>query len=232
MLRSHLVFPVGLLLALALGLQLSHADLWWADRLYAWSGGQWAWRDAWLTETLLHVGGRKFVAAGALGLLALALASGVITPLAPWRATLGYLLGSAVLAALLVNLAKQLTHVDCPWDLLRYGGERPYIGLFEPHPRTFPYGECFPAGHASAGYAWLGLYYVARAWRPRWRWAVLGAVLALGTAFGLAQQLRGAHFLSHDLWSLLLCWAIATLGYWWRPVGPASRILALTGRDG
>ena len=27
--------------------------------------------------------------------------------------------------------------------------------------------------------------------------------------FGIAQQLRGAHFLSHDLWALMLCWLVA-----------------------
>lgn len=31
----------------------------------------------------------------------------------------------------------------------------------------------------------------------------------LGLTFGITQQLRGAHFLSHDLWSAALCWAIA-----------------------
>jgi membrane-associated PAP2 superfamily phosphatase len=27
--------------------------------------------------------------------------------------------------------------------------------------------------------------------------------------FGIAQQLRGAHFLSHDLWSFGVCWIVA-----------------------
>ena len=33
--------------------------------------------------------------------------------------------------------------------------------------------------------------------------------LAAGAVFGLAQQLRGAHFLSHDIASLAVCWAVA-----------------------
>ena len=30
--------------------------------------------------------------------------------------------------------------------------------------------------------------------------------LVIGISFGLAQQLRGAHFLSHDVWSAAICW--------------------------
>lgn len=29
--------------------------------------------------------------------------------------------------------------------------------------------------------------------------------------FGAAQQLRGAHFLSHDLWTLATCWTVSLL---------------------
>ena len=28
----------------------------------------------------------------------------------------------------------------------------------------------------------------------------------IGTVFALGQQARGAHFLSHDLWTLAICW--------------------------
>ncbi|MFZ9583466.1 MAG: phosphatase PAP2 family protein [Pseudohongiellaceae bacterium] len=231
MLRTHLLLPSLLLLPCAVWLELAQVDLWWADRLYAWSGGQWSWRDAWLTATLVHEGGRQLVSGLALCLLLLALASARVTVLRAWRAALLSVLVTAVVGALLVNVAKRLTHVDCPWDLLRYGGELPYVRVFEPHPRTFAYGQCFPAGHASAGYAWFGLYFLVRAYRPRWRWLALGAVLTVGGVFGLAQQMRGAHFLSHDVWSLLICWTTATLVYRWAPYGQLPTAAALTGKD-
>ena len=34
---------------------------------------------------------------------------------------------------------------------------------------------------------------------------IVSALLA-GLALGLAQQMRGAHFMSHTLWSAWLCW--------------------------
>ena len=33
--------------------------------------------------------------------------------------------------------------------------------------------------------------------------------LAAGLVFGISQQFRGAHFLSHDIWSLALCWYLS-----------------------
>jgi membrane-associated PAP2 superfamily phosphatase len=37
----------------------------------------------------------------------------------------------------------------------------------------------------------------------------LAAALAAGMVLGLAQQWRGAHFMSHTLWSAAVCWAVA-----------------------
>ena len=37
----------------------------------------------------------------------------------------------------------------------------------------------------------------------------MASALVIGLVFGIAQQLRGAHFLSHDLWALMVCWLVA-----------------------
>jgi membrane-associated PAP2 superfamily phosphatase len=209
----RLLWPVLLLLTLALLAELLQLDLMVADWIHRASGNTWSLRDAWLTRGLLHEGGRMLVALLLVALLVTLAASYWYTPLRGWRRGLVYLLVSALLAGLAVNVLKRLTHVDCPWDLLRYGGDYPYVGLFEAHPDTFRYGACFPAGHASAGYSWLGLYFLVRDRLPRWRWLALGVVVMMGAAFGVAQQLRGAHFLSHDLWTLALCWGVAVMAY-------------------
>jgi len=99
--------------------------------------------------------------------------------------------------------------MDCPWDLLRYGGTHPRVGLFGLRPAGLGRNHCFPAGHASGGYAWLALYFFFLAVRPGWRWAGLAAGACLGLVFGVSQQLRGAHFLSHDLWTIAICWTTA-----------------------
>ena len=52
--------------------------------------------------------------------------------------------------------------------------------------------------------------------------------LALSLAFGWVQQMRGAHFLSHTLWSIWLSWTIvvglhAILGLWRQPLPESVR---------
>ena len=91
------------------------------------------------------------------------------------------------------------------------GGLRDYVGLFATRPHGMPRGVCFPAGHSSAGFAWVSLYFFALPVRPAWRWRGLAVGLVAGCVFGAAQQLRGAHFLSHDLWTLATCWTVSLL---------------------
>jgi len=146
--------------------------------------------------------------------LALVLAASLISrQMKLWRRPLAYLLLATLLSTAAVGLLKRWTNVDCPWDLLRYGGDRTYYSLFMHRPSILGQARCFPAGHASAGYAWTALYFFLLSTRPGWRWWGLGFALGLGALFGVTQQLRGAHFLSHDVCTLMVCWLIALALY-------------------
>ena len=212
--RTHWWWPLlGFCLA-ALGFALSSLDLVLADQVYQWSGGYWQYEDAWFTTTLVHDGGRTVVAVMALVLIVTAVIFQCLSGRKRWRKGLWYLLISTLVSGILINLLKSVTHVDCPWDLLRYGGDRIYVPLFSLLTYNQKFGACFPAGHASAAYAWLGLYYFCFQYLPHWRFKALAGVLAAGILFGVCQQVRGAHFMSHDLWSLGISWAVASALYW------------------
>ena len=180
-----------------------------ADALYAMQGHQWALRHHELTEGWVHVGGRRLVAGMFLGLIAFTLFAWRRPAFAAWRRGLVVLLGSVLASVAIVAGTKYSLAMDCPWSLAAYGGSLPHIGLFEARPLDLPRNSCFPAAHASSGFAWVALYFFFAATRPRWRHAGLAVGLALGTVFALSQELRGAHFLSHDLTSLMICWTIA-----------------------
>lgn len=204
-----LLIPAAVLLLASVVLMAGSGDQWLADQLYRWQGSRWALKDAWWSSHLVHKGGRNlsFLAA-ALVMLAL-LRTWFNASWRPLRRPLSYLLMAVALSSGLVSLLKSWTHMDCPWDLERYGGLRPFIGLFESRPVALGHAACFPAGHASAGYAWLAIYFFMLQVRPQWRWPATLSVLAVGLVFGITQQLRGAHFLSHDLWSLAISWTVA-----------------------
>ncbi len=228
-LTYHLWLPLVVLLvgsALLMGAGLDQAL---ADRVFRAEGGQWLLKNAWFTRSLVHHDGKLLSTIAGVTALVAGLLGGRVQALRSWRRPLLYLAGSVALSTLLVSVLKSLTHMDCPWDLSRYGGARPFIGLFESRHGLVASG-CFPAGHASAGYAWLALYFFALAVRPAWRWPMLAIGAAAGLLFGISQQLRGAHFLSHDLWTAAVCWFTALALYRWlfRPAPATSRIAGET----
>lgn len=102
---------------------------------------------------------------------------------------------------------KRLSDTSCPWDLLPFGGTVPYVSHWALDVLDGGPGHCFPAGHASAAFGFVGAWFVLRRTRSalaRW-W--LPAALATGLVLGVAQQMRGAHFMSHTLWTALICWS-------------------------
>ncbi|MFT4196471.1 MAG: phosphatase PAP2 family protein [Pseudoxanthomonas sp.] len=207
--------PLLLAVAAVALLQGLGLDLALADRLYAWEGGRWAFEKAWWSVHLFHRGGRDLVAAGWLAVLGLRVAAQWSPRLAPWRRALDYLLVASLAGPLLVAWLKHWTDVACPVELSRYGGSHPYVELLQSRPPGYGAGRCFPAGHASAGYGWLALFFALAAAAPRWRHAGLALGLTLGVLFGMVQQLRGQHFLSHDVAALAVCWCSARLLQRW-----------------
>lgn len=211
-LTCHLWLPLLATLALSAWLMAGDGDRWLADWLYRAEGGQWLLKQHWFTAGLVHRGGKYASLAAALGLLLF----GLLTQRSPrwrhWSRPALYLVLAVAVSTTTVALLKAVTAMDCPWDLLDYGGRRAFVGLFQSRHGVAASG-CFPAGHASAGYAWVALYFAARATGPRWRLHGLAIGLAAGLLFGVSQQLRGAHFLSHDLWALAICWTVSLALY-------------------
>lgn len=104
---------------------------------------------------------------------------------------------------------KAVTNVACPTQLTEFGGGIPHVKLFEDYPpgqRPAKAQHCFPAGHASGGFALLSLVFLFKTSRNR-RLAV-AAGLSLGWIMGLYKMFIGDHFLSHTLTSMLLAWGI------------------------
>ena len=199
---------------LMLLLDVAGGDLWLATLLYQWEGNSWALMHHWLTEDILHLGARK---------LNYVLCSAVLltTVFYIWRrrqypklASCYVALSAALISSFaLVAWAKAVSNMACPWDLAGLGGSEPYMHIWQSRPAYLRYHQCFPAGHASVGYAWVALYYFFRHTAPKWRFAGLGAALCAGILLGAAQQLRGAHLISHDVTTLLICILCAKLSF-------------------
>lgn len=210
------------LLALALAWDASCLDLPLA-RL-AGSAQGFPWRDHWLLAGVLHEGARRLA-----WLLALALCLGVWWPWGPLaRLAPGERLQlalSTLAAALVVSLIKAGSHTSCPWELHAFGGLAQYASHWTLRDDGGT-GHCFPAGHAATGFSLSGGYFVFLRTQPRLARRWLAGALALGTVLGLAQQWRGAHFMSHTLWSAVVCWCTAgAIAAAWRHIAPCAGAL-------
>lgn len=186
-------------------------------------GDAWSLKNSIVLETLLHRGGRLLSQLAWAGVLAATLWHWRTPSAQRWTRPAARLLVAVLASTAVVAWLKATTHMDCPWDLAGFGGDRPFVALFEHRPAGLGAPGCFPAAHAAGGYAWVALYFFFLAVAPRWRHVGLAAGLLAGLVFGLAQQLRGAHFLSHDIASLAVCWAVACsvdrLAAWRSPGG-------------
>jgi membrane-associated PAP2 superfamily phosphatase len=211
---THLVLPSLLLVFGTWALMFGGGDMWLAQTAYALQGGKWALRNDLFTETLVHRGGRVLAALVWLFLLGWLLVSWLTNSGRRWRPTLVYLVVSVVCSVALVTALKRGLVVDCAWSVAGLGGERSHLTLLDPRPAAYAADHCFPAAHASVGYAWLALYFAGFGSR-RGRWLGLAIGLGAGLLFGICQQLRGAHFASHDVWAAIICWWVALA---WRPL--------------
>jgi membrane-associated PAP2 superfamily phosphatase len=195
---------LGLLL---LGLwEVLGADL-WLIRLFGSPAG-FALREHRLFSQVLHDGGRllAWVAIALLAWDAWALRwSG------PSRRLRWVAVALVLLTTVLISVFKRVSKTSCPWDTLEFGGAWPYVPHWLLQVHDGGPGHCFPSGHASAAFAFLLAWAIWRLFNPVIARRMLAMVLVLGSLFAGVQMVRGAHYLSHSLWTAWLCWAMAWL---------------------
>lgn len=162
------------------------------------------WRYAWITKYGVHRYLKYLqlglgVGAWIVALLASRAHDGF---LASHRRRLWCVAASFVAVPIVIAVLHRASAMHCPWDVVDYGGTAPYFDLFSPTPAGIASGRCFPAAFVASGSWMLSLAWL---WFPErtWRSVFIGlATLAWAFGLGFVQQMRGAHFLSHTLWSL------------------------------
>jgi membrane-associated PAP2 superfamily phosphatase len=202
--------------------ELTGLDLWLQDHFYNETTHRWLVDENEPVGRAIFYNGPKVLISAAV-LAALIYAAGP----ARWRekgklSRRGLWLAVLVMATVpvLAGVGKKYTNTFCPSEIRRYGGEVAYVKLCEPYPvedRPRSRGGCFPAGHASGGFALLGFLAV----RPtrRWRSAVVALALGLGWWMGTYQMLKGAHYLSHTITTMLVAWIVVL--FWRRTLNIA-----------
>ena len=127
-----------------------------------------------------------------------------------------YLFLCMAVVPLTASSLKYVTNTYCPWDIYRYGGEQPYVKVLAAYPSDYSPADgaarCFPAGHASGGFALLAFFFIVRGYRRKM--IALGCALGVGWIMGIYQMLKGAHFFSHTLATMILAWILCQVIYY------------------
>lgn len=171
-------------------------------------------RDAWLFKSLLHDIGKQVPLIVAVLLLCMRVHGHFArSQWHEWRHDVLYALAVLAVSTAIAGALKGTAPIYCPWSLEEYGGGMAHYSLagwlagqIPPDARA---GHCWPSGHAAGAFGLIGLYFMARARRHQAAVPLLALVVAWGAVCGWAQIARGAHFVSHVLWSCVLCWMIS-----------------------
>ncbi|MDP3464410.1 MAG: phosphatase PAP2 family protein [Sulfuricurvum sp.] len=129
-----------------------------------------------------------------------------------YRRGLIILLLSSIAVPLVVGSLKAASNMPCPKNIEIFGGEYPHTCVWE------KYGsvdcqkakqKCWPAGHASGGFALMALVFLFRTQKAKM--AALALALTIGWSMGTYKMLIGDHFLSHSVITMVLAWLIILL---------------------
>jgi membrane-associated PAP2 superfamily phosphatase len=117
---------------------------------------------------------------------------------------------SAIFIPVIVGGLKKETNMPCPKNEIQYGGSYPRTAVWQSYPTEFKIThkriKCWPAGHASGGFALFSLFFLFKKRRNK----LLGwsAGLLVGWSMGLYKMLIGDHFFSHTVITMILAWFI------------------------
>lgn len=221
----HIFLPLAAFTLLAALFEFPGLDIGLSSPFYQPPAG-WIYKDSWWASGLIHEGGRKFILVIALVALAVWALSYLVASLRFLRRAALFLVLSIALGTGIVSLGKHTLNRHCPWDYDVFNGPVPYVRLFETTPPGHEKGNCFPAGHASGGFSLMSTYFIFAGQDRRKALGGLLLGLIMGSLFGFGQVARGAHFVSHNVWTAAICWFTA-LGLY---IGPfKGRLLPRAG---
>jgi membrane-associated PAP2 superfamily phosphatase len=113
---------------------------------------------------------------------------------------------TSILIPGIIWIIRESSAMHCPRDLLVYGGDYAYLRIFDAIPHNWEYGQCAPSAHASS-FLWFSIIlFIKKSNKTIWTLYYLGIFILCSV-----QIMRGAHFLSHILYSFLVAHLIVYL---------------------
>lgn len=211
--QKHIAYSGILLVATLVLFDVTPTDLWVQHHFFSVAFHKWYWDGSEpLKRFFLYDGLKAFLIAFASALTLCLLFLKDRPLIHSYSRGIRIVLISLILVPASVSELKATTNVACPRALTEFGGTLPYVPLFEHYPPQHqPHNRqrCFPAGHASGGFALMSLFFLLKSRRNQT--LALSLATILGWAMGNYKMLIGDHFVSHTIISMLLAWILINL---------------------
>ncbi|WP_020397048.1 phosphatase PAP2 family protein [Thiolinea disciformis] len=205
---KSLGLSIGLLLATIMLFESSHLDISLQDYFYNFNTQSWLVnRDAFWPNLIFYDGAKSLIIIFVLSILVGLIAFRKHPLIQTYQRRLWLIVLAGISIPLLIGALKATTNIPCPRDIDRYGGAYPHVSLWHRYPDTYHPAEkqrCYPAGHASGGFALLALVFLFNTRRARL--IIFSVVLVLASSMGIYKMLIGDHFLSHTIITALISW--------------------------
>ena len=203
----------GVLIFFIIFFAQTDVDMWVQDLFFDVSTHQWILdSDLQPYRFIFYDGAKRFLILIAVGVLLTLLFLGKKEWVQSYKRGMWVLVLSAIFIPVIVGGLKKITNMPCPKSELHYGGVYPKVKVWESYPKSFNQegkSKCWPAGHASGGFALFSLWFLFKSRRNKF--LALGTAFTVGWSMGLYKMLVGDHFLSHTVITMVLAWLIVLI---------------------
>jgi len=188
--------------------QYSNIDIKVQEHFYNFSTSEWIWsRNEPISKLLLYTGLKKILIIFALTVLFMLILFWKKKFVQKYKTGMIIIVLSSIIVPSTVITLKNETNIPCPKNIEHFNGKYPDIKVFDSYPNDFVQKRkirCWPAGHASAGFALMSLFFFFKK-RKNQIIALLFA-LSIGWIMGSYKMIIGDHFLSHTIITMFISW--------------------------
>ncbi len=211
--NKYIVFTIIILFITIVFFQYTNVDIWLQNYFYNFETHKWLVdRNEPISKFIFYNGIKKLLIIFAVCVLFALIFFRKKRVIQEYKKGLILVVLSAILIPVIVGGLKATTNTPCPKNIEHFGGVYPDIKVLDSYPKNFHQKKnikCWPAGHASGGFALLSLFFLFKSRKNRKRALVLA--MTVGWSMSLYKMFIGDHFLSHSIITMEIAWLIVLI---------------------
>ena len=209
-LNNHIIITAFLLIAVITLFQFSNLDIFIQSFFYNFDTKNWLIdKNEPILKFFLYDGIKNLLILFAVAILFSLIFLRKKELIQEYKKGLIIVLLSAIFVPVIIGSLKAISNTPCPCNLVNFNGTYPDTKVFDSYPKDFiqtSKAKCWPAGHASGGFALMALFFLFKT--PKNQKRALAAALVIAWSMGLYKMLLGDHFLSHTIITTIMAWLI------------------------